>query len=166
MKSLAGLFLQLFCIVDLEISNGLMPAAGELMMLRRLLILPDEEHAVQIIGFYLCFLVLRPRLSMVLLGSHIMNSPGILWRTRPVHISGGKHLKAQSLVWSHLALRGPGDGLVVAPAEKFVTPGLSVWQQQCREQFVTPLSCFPHSRCNSLALWAPVILYLLLDIYT
>ena len=28
-KSLAGLFLPLFCIVDLERSNGLMPAAGD-----------------------------------------------------------------------------------------------------------------------------------------
>ena len=32
-----GLFLPLFCVVDLETSNGLMPAAGELMMLSRLL---------------------------------------------------------------------------------------------------------------------------------
>ena len=97
-RSLAGLFLQLFCLVDLEMSNGLMPAAGELMMLSRLLILPGEEHAVQIIDVDLCFLVLRPRLSMVLEESHIMNARRILWSTPPVHIRGGKHLKAWSLV--------------------------------------------------------------------
>ena len=39
-RSLVGLFLQLFCLVDLETSNGLMPAAGELMMISRLLITP------------------------------------------------------------------------------------------------------------------------------
>ena len=38
MRSLVGMFLPLFCIVDLETSNGLMPAAGELMILNRLLI--------------------------------------------------------------------------------------------------------------------------------
>ena len=49
MTSLIGMFLPLFCIVDLETSNGLMPAAGELMMLCRLLIIPgvrarSEDH--------------------------------------------------------------------------------------------------------------------------
>ena len=29
--------------------------------------------------------------------------------------------------------------------------------KQCREQFVTPLSGFPQSRCNSLAFWTPVL---------
>ena len=59
-------------------SNGLMPAAGELMMLSSLLIMLGVEHTVQIIGIDLCLLVLRPRESMVLQGSHIMNAPGIL----------------------------------------------------------------------------------------
>ena len=36
-----GLFLPLFCVVDLDTSNGLMPAAGDLMMLSRLLIMLD-----------------------------------------------------------------------------------------------------------------------------
>ena len=40
MRYLVGLFIPLFCVVDLEISNGLMPAAGELMTLSRLLIIP------------------------------------------------------------------------------------------------------------------------------
>ena len=62
----------------METSNGLKPAAGELMMLSRHLIVPGVEHEVHIIGFDLCLLVLRPRKSMVLQGSHIMNAPGIL----------------------------------------------------------------------------------------
>ena len=45
MRSLLGLFLPLFSIVDLEMSNGLMPAARELMMLSRLLIMPGVEWA-------------------------------------------------------------------------------------------------------------------------
>ena len=77
-RSLVGLFLRLFFIVDLETSNGLMPAAGEFIMLSRLLIMPGVEHAVQIIGGDLCLIVLRPRGSMVLQWSHIMNAPGIL----------------------------------------------------------------------------------------
>ena len=53
-------------------------SCGELMMLSRLLIVPDVEHAVQIIGVNLHSLVLRTRGSMVLQGSHIMNEAGIL----------------------------------------------------------------------------------------
>ena len=45
-------------------------------------------------------------------GSHIMNALRILWSTPPVHISGGRHLKAQSLVWSHLFLLSGGSGVV------------------------------------------------------
>ena len=73
-RSLVGLFLPLFCVVDLGTSNGLMPAAGELMTLSILLIMPGVERAVQVIGDDLCLLVLRPRGSVVLQGSHIMNS--------------------------------------------------------------------------------------------
>ena len=64
------------------------------MMLSRLLIMSGVEHAVQIIGVGLCLLVPRPRESMVLQGSNIMNAPGILRSTPHVHISGGRHLKA------------------------------------------------------------------------
>ena len=77
-RSLVRLFLPLSSIVDLETSNGLMPAAGELMMLCRLLIVPGAEQAVQTIGVDLRLLVLRPRESLLLQGSHIMNAPGIL----------------------------------------------------------------------------------------
>ena len=77
-RSLVGMFLSLFSVVDLKTSNGLMHAAGELMMLNRLLIVPGIEHAMVYIGVNLCLLVLRPRGSMVLQGSRIMSAPGIL----------------------------------------------------------------------------------------
>ena len=44
MRSFVGLFLPLFCVVDPEISIGLMSAAGELMLLSRLLIMSGVEH--------------------------------------------------------------------------------------------------------------------------
>ena len=56
----------------------------------------------------LCVLMLRPRESMVLQESHIMSTPGILWSSPPVHISGGRHWKAQSLVWNLLFLLSGG----------------------------------------------------------
>ena len=40
----------------------------------------------------------------------------------------------------------------------------SLTAKQCREQFVTPLSCFPQAWCNSLAFLTPVLLRLLLDL--
>ena len=89
-----------------------MPAAGELMMLSRLLIVLGVEQAVLILGVNFCSLVLRPRASMVLQGSHIMTEPRILWNTSPVHISGGRDLKALSLVWSHLFLLSEGPEFV------------------------------------------------------
>ena len=55
-RSLVGMFLHLFCVIDLETSNDLMPAAGELRMLNRLLIVPGAEHALQIIGVNLCLM--------------------------------------------------------------------------------------------------------------
>ena len=58
-RSLVGLFLPLFCVVDLETSKVLMPAPRELMVLNRLLIVPGVEHAVQIFGVDLCWPVLR-----------------------------------------------------------------------------------------------------------
>ena len=91
MRSLAGIFLPLFCVVDLEMSNCLMPAAGELMMLNRQFTVPGVEHAMRNIGANLGLLVPRQRASMVLQGSLIMSVPGILRGTPPVHISGGRH---------------------------------------------------------------------------
>ena len=41
MRLLVAMILPLFCRVDLETSNGFMPAAGDLMTLNRLLIVPD-----------------------------------------------------------------------------------------------------------------------------
>ena len=71
-RSLVGLFPSLFCIVDLETSNGLIPAVGELLMLSRLLIMTGTEHAVQIIGLNLCFVMPRPRGSMVELSCELV----------------------------------------------------------------------------------------------
>ena len=64
------------------------------------------------------------------------------------------------------ALRGPGGGLVIAPAEKASLLGSQFDSKECREQFVRPLSCFPQSMCNSLAFLTPVLLLLLLDLDT
>ena len=136
MRSLVGLYLPLFCVVDLETTNGLMRAAGELMMISRLLIVPGVEHAVQIVAVDLSMLLLRPRESMVLHGSHIMNAPGILRSTPSVHISGGRHLGSIFAVkQSILALRGPGGGLLVTPAEKASLQGSQFDSKQCRGSF-------------------------------
>ena len=64
------------------------------------------------------------------------------------------------------ALKWPGGGLVVAPAEKASLMGSQFDSKQCSEQFVTPSSCFPQSRCNSLAFRTPVLLRLLVDLDT
>ena len=64
------------------------------------------------------------------------------------------------------ALRGPGGGLVVAPAEKGSLVGSQFDSKLCRQQLVTPLPCFPQSMCNSLAFRIPALLRLLLDLDT
>ena len=51
---------------------------------------------------------------------------------------------------------------MAAPAEKASFLGSQFGSKQCREQFGTPLSCFPQSRCNSFAFWTPALLHLLL----
>ena len=61
-------------------------------------------------------------------------------------------------------LIGPGGGLVVATAHKGSLFGSQFDSKQCLEQFVTPLSCFPQSRCNSLAFRTSILLRLLLDL--
>ena len=61
MRSLVGMFLPLFYVICIETINGLMPAAGEVMMINRLLIVPGVlYHAMRNIGGNLCLLVLRP----------------------------------------------------------------------------------------------------------
>ena len=60
----------------------------------------------------------------------------------------------------------PGGGLVVAPAEKASLLGSNFDSKQRREQFISPLPCFPQSRCNSLALRTSVLQRLLLDLDT
>ena len=54
----------------------------------------------------------------------------------------------------------------VAPAEKASLLGSQFDSKQCREQFGTPLSCFPQSRCNSLVFRTSVLLRLLLNLDT
>ena len=85
-----------------------MTAAGEIMMLSRLLIMPGAEHAVQIFVIDLCMFVLKKRGSMVLQGSYIMNGT----------TSG--------------ALRGPRSGLVVASTAKASLLGSQFKSKQCR----------------------------------
>ena len=55
---------------------------------------------------------------------------------------------------------------MVAPAEKASLMDSQFDSKQCREQFVTRLSCFPQSRCISLVFRTPVLLRLLLDLDT
>ena len=101
--------------------------------------------------------------------SRIMSAPGILWSTPPVHISGGRHWKARSLVWNllfllsgspevvwwWLLLRKP-HSLAFSLTARSVSSGL----------IVNPLFCFPESRCNYSAFLTSVLLCLLLDLDT
>ena len=91
-------------------------AAGKHMMISRLHIVPGAEYAVQFIGVDLCFLMLRPKGSTVLQGSHII-----------MHQGYSKHSTCSCKWWETLkdstfgvkpipACRGMG-GLAVAPAE-------------------------------------------------
>ena len=102
--SLVGLFLPLFCVVDMETSKALMPAARMLMMPNRLLIVPGVEHTVQIIGSICACrgsMVLQRFVSQRVYGaakeSHNDRTRNTL-KTPPVHISGVRHLKARFLV--------------------------------------------------------------------
>ena len=52
----------------------------------------------------------------------------------------------------------------MAPAENASLLGSQFDSKQCREQFVTPLACFPQSSCNSLAFRNSVLIRLLLDL--
>ena len=146
-------------------NNSLMPAARELMMLNRQLIVPGVGHAMPNIVVNLCLLVLRPRGSMVLQGSRIMSAPGILRSTPPVHRSKWWRI-LKGLIFSVKlfipALVEHGGGLVVAPS----LFGSQFDSKQCCEQFVTPMSSFHLSRCNSLTFRTPVRVRLLLDLHT
>ena len=55
---------------------------------------------------------------------------------------------------------------MVAPAEKASILGSKFDSKQCRETFVTFLSCLTHSGCNSLAFQTSVLLRLHLDLDT
>ena len=53
------------------------------------------------------------------------------------------------------ALGLPGDGLVVTPADKISLMCFQFNSKQCREQFITPESCFPQP---GAALWPSALL--------
>ena len=53
---------------------------------------------------------------------------------------------------------------MVAAAEKASLFSSQFDSNQCREKFVTPLSCLPQSRCNSVDFQTPVHLRLLFDL--
>ena len=55
---------------------------------------------------------------------------------------------------------------MVAPAEKASLLGSQFDSKQCREKFVTPLSCFTPPRCNSFAFRTSILLRLLLNLDT
>ena len=115
----------------------------------------------------LCLLVLRPNGSMVLQYSLIMSAPGILWSTLPVPISGGRYWKAPALVWNLLSLLSRGPEVVWwRLLLRKIHSWLSDWQQAVSWAVFTPLSCFPQSRCNSLAFRTSDLLRLLLDLDT
>ena len=54
----------------------------------------------------------------------------------------------------------------MAPVEKASLLCSQFDSKQCREQFVTPFSCFSQSRCNSFGFRTPALLRLLLDLDT
>ena len=166
MRSLVLLFLPLFCVVDLETTTGLMSAAREFMM-----------HAGQTTYHACC----RARSAnhwgrFVLACAEAQRVYGTAResyneRTRNTL----KHSICSHKWWETLkvsifnvkpsipALSGPGGALVVAPAEKASLLGSQFDSKQCREQFITRLSCFSQSRCNYLAFQTPLLLRLLLD---
>ena len=73
------------------ISNGLMPAAGKLMMLNRLLIVPGVECAMLIIRGQ--FVLARAEAQWIYGAalSRIINVQGILGSTPPDHVRGRRH---------------------------------------------------------------------------
>ena len=157
-----------FGLVDLETCNGLMPAAGELIMQCRLLIVPHVQHTAQIIRVLAC--AKAQRIYGATRESHNKQTRNTLKNSTCSHkwwetLKGVKQTifgvkQTIPVLW------GPGGGLVGAPAETASFQGFQFDSKQCREQFVTPLSCFPQSRCNSLAFRTPVFRRLLLDLDT
>ena len=130
MRSLVGMFLPLFCVVEIETSNGLMPDAGELIMQNRLLIVPDVEHAMRNIwGQFVLARAEAQKVYGAARESHNERTRNTLkhstcshkwWETLKGSIFG---VKPSSIP----VLSGPGGGSVVAPAEKAsLDLGLSV----------------------------------------
>ena len=92
------MFLPLFCAADLETSNGEMPAARELTMLNRLLIEHGVEYPIRNIRVNVCLLV-HDAHSVYGAARELHNErTGNTLKHSPIQISGGRHLKARSLV--------------------------------------------------------------------
>ena len=83
-------------------------------------------------------------------------------------ISGERHWKDQFLVQNILFLLSMSPEMVWwwLLLRRASLLGSTVDSKQCHEQFVTPLSCFPLSRCNSSAFRTPILLHLLLSLDT
>ena len=130
-RSLVGLSLPLFCVVDLETSNGLMPAAGELMMLSRVFIMPGWCHW----GRFVLARAEAQKVYGAATESHNERTMNTLkysicslkwWEALLGSIFGVKP--------SILAFMGPGCGLVVARAEKSSLMSSQFDRKQCRER--------------------------------
>ena len=123
-----------FCEVDLETNNVLVPAAGELMMLCRLLIVPwcrarNADHWGR-------FVLARPEDQRVYCAARVSHNESISYTL--------KHSTCSHKWWETLkdsifgvkpsipALRGSGGGLVVAPAEKASVLGSQFDSKQFR----------------------------------
>ena len=144
MRSLVGMFLPLFCVVDLETSNSLMPAARELMILQTAYRAWCRTCNAEFWGQFVLARAAAQRVYGATRELHNERTRNALKHSTCSH-KWRETLKGSifSVKPSIPALRGPGGDLAVAPAEKASLPGSQLDSKQCREQFVTLLSCFP-----------------------
>ena len=168
MRSLVGMLQALVSVIYQEKCNGLMKAAEELKMLNRLLFVPGVEHTMLTLGQ---FVLGRAEAQRVYGAARVSYNECTRNTLKPststCSYKWRETLKGSifGVIPSIPAVKGPGDGLVVAPADKASLLGSEFESKQCREQFLTPLWFFSQSMCNSLA-FRTSILCLLVDIDT
>ena len=159
-RSLVGMFLTLFCVVYLETSTVLMPAAGELIFDAKQTAYRTRCRArnVEHWGKFVLARVEAQRVYGTAGESHNERT----WNT--LNHSTCSHKWWETLKGSIFGVRPsiparmePGGGLVVAPAANASLLGSQFDSKLCREQFVPTLSCFLQSRCNSLAFRTSVL---------
>ena len=131
MRSLVGMFLKLFCIVDLKTSIGLMPAAREPVDAKQIAFCAwCRAHNAEHWGQFVLACAEVQRVYGAARESNNECTRNALkhstcshkwWETLKGSIFGVKP--------SICALRGPGCGLVVAPAEKASLLGSQISQQ-------------------------------------